>query len=147
MSLAAPWDESAAVEPMIDSSHSLLRALADDLAGRLSPTRWDLTIEQALEALVRVTGDPALTDALRPVSMLLETTPSAMALDLAYGAPGAAADLEHACAVLAAEITIECGWLEEHPEAWAADPDEVRQVVTEFELLVGEVHRLARAAS
>lgn len=130
---------------MFDSSKTLLNALTDALASHLSPARWDLTIEDAVADLARVAGDPELVDALLPIAPLLAATSSGVALDLAYGAPGAPQDIEHACAALADEIVAEWSWLAENSGSWATDADEVRQVVTEFERLVAAMQRLARA--
>jgi hypothetical protein len=130
---------------MIDPSKILLLALAEALARRLSPSHWDLSIADAVEALAQVAGDPELVDALRPVAPLLDASSSGTALDLAYGTPDAFDQLERACSAFAAEIEVEWGWLEENASVWAADADEVRQVVAEFERLTAALRRLARA--
>mgnify|MGYP003574712316 CR=1 FL=1 len=132
---------------MLDTSNNILRALATDLACRLTPAHWDLGIAEVVRALATVAGDRDLAESLRPVAPLLEGTSSGVGLDLAYGSPDAPTDLRSTCERLEVEILTESSWFEHHPESWAASHGEFLDVVAEFAMLVGELRRMIEVAS
>lgn len=130
---------------MIQSSKVLLRALAHELARGLSPSRWELTLDDAVRALARVTDHLTLVDTLAPVAIFLEGASSGAALDLAYGTADAADELQGICRKLADEIGREREWLATHPHTWASGLAEVDEVLTAFDALTAELRRVAAA--
>ena len=128
---------------MLNLENQILRHVIDDLASRLSPSSFDLSIGDVLQALTIATEDRRLSDALAAVAPLLEGTSSGLGLDLAYGAPGAPFDLRTMCNRLEGEIDVECAWLEAHPESWATGHEEFLEVISEFVTLGIELRRVA----
>ena len=132
---------------MLDTSRTILLSVANDLASRLSPARWDLSVDDVLRSLVAATHDEGLDRALFPLRAFLEATPSGAGLDLAYGTQDASTSLEQMCAAVAREIEEEHRWFADHSEMWASDLQELHDVLTEFDMLQTELERFARSAA
>lgn len=130
---------------MLDTSRILLKALATDLAAGISPARWDLSVDDVLRAMARVTGDRELGAARTPVSIFLDGTSSGAGLDLAYGSPDAAGGFREMCARLIEEVEGEREWFASNPDTWARSLAELGEVLAEFDHLTSALRRIAAA--
>jgi len=131
---------------MLETSRILLRSLATELSAGISPSRWDVTIDDAVSALARISGDALLEAARAPVAIFLEGASSGAGLDLAYGTSDSATELNEMCLKLVDEIQREREWFACHPQTWASSLAELREVLGEFDRLTDELRRVAAAA-